>query len=199
VSDDILETARRVLEAAKEATPTSPFEWEYFITGDEGQDLKIATKFDAYHSSHEIAIILGFDETTVEEEEANAAYIVAAANAAPLLAQAVIEMREREARDWRQAASELIDIIRQYPDIASPVFVEQLQKMWVEKAEFRICSYCGFLIETIEGSSEAMLEHVKQCEKNPLVAEIARLCARIIDLEDQTGIADNIIQEMEAK
>jgi hypothetical protein len=93
--DDILATAQKILEAAEKATPTSPFEWEYFITGDEGQDLKIATKFDAYHSSHEIAIILGFDETTVEEEEANAAYIVAAANAAPQLAAEVIRLRER--------------------------------------------------------------------------------------------------------
>jgi len=101
------------------------------------------------------------------------AYIVAAANAAPELAEYVM----RTEKDWRQAAAELIDILEKHPD-AVPDTIKLIKKTLIERESYRICSYCGHM----EIDANRMTDHVSQCQSNPQVAVLAAKDAEIAEL-----------------
>lgn len=85
--------------------------------------------------------------------------------------------------DWRTAASNILDAVRESPDAAADT-IEIIRKIIIGGAQAHFCAHCGELFP-----ADAVAAHVQTCEKNPVVQENARLRAELTAARDALKIA----------
>ena len=93
-------------------------------------------------------------------------------------------MDENELQELKQEVNELCSMLGHFPEISRDI-IEGMRRYFVEGSPSILCSYCGLLIDNSDPQKAhaEMMQHVRGCEANPLVAEVTRLRAALEQVE----------------